>query len=51
MVTLQWYISEEHMARKNAIQDDNSVYIDNVVVATRYIGPLYDRDGPVLNKK
>ena len=47
MVKLQWYISEEHMAKKNAIQDKNSVYFDNVVVATKYIGPMYDHDGPV----
>lgn len=39
-VKLQWYISEEHMLKKKATQDENSVYFDNIVIATEYIGPM-----------
>lgn len=49
-IILRWYISEEHMISKNATQDDNSVYFDNVVVSTKYIGPMYDENGPVYSK-
>ncbi len=47
-IILRWYISNRHLAK--ATQDINSVYFDNVVLSTKYIGPLYDKDGPVLNK-
>lgn len=49
-IVLQWYISPEHMERKKATQDENSVFFDNVVVATDYIGPMYDEKGAVLRK-
>ncbi len=49
-IILRWYISEEHMVSKKATQDANSVYFDNVVVATKYIGPLYNLEGPILDK-
>jgi hypothetical protein len=49
MIKLQWYISNPHLEK--ATQDANSVYFDNIVVATKYIGPMYDEDGPVLVKK
>jgi hypothetical protein len=39
-IKLQWYISDEHMIKKKATQDENSVYFDNVVIATEYIGPM-----------
>lgn len=48
MVKLQWYISNKVIA--NATQDANIVYFDNVVVATKYIGSMYDKNGPVLGK-
>lgn len=48
LVKLQWYISKEHM--KNATQDKNSVYFDNIVIAKKYIGPMYNKPGPVLKK-
>ncbi len=49
-IILRWYISEEHMQSKNATHIDNSVYFDNVVVSTKYIGPMYDENGPVLGE-
>ena len=49
-VALQWYISAEHFISKHATQDANSVYFDNIVVAKEYIGPMYDKNGPVLDK-
>ena len=49
-IKLQWYISDEHMIKKNATQDANSVFFDNVVVSTKYIGPMYDANGPILSK-
>jgi hypothetical protein len=39
-IKLQWYISDEHMKKKKATHDENSVYFDNVVIATEYIGPM-----------
>ncbi len=50
MIKLQWYISKEHMERKKATQDDNSVFFDNVVVATEYIGLMYDEKGAVVKR-
>jgi hypothetical protein len=47
-IILRWYISAEHMV--NAKQDSNSVFFDNVVIATKYIGPMYNQEGPVLDK-
>jgi hypothetical protein len=47
-IALQWYVSAGRM--DNAIQDDNSVFFDNVVIATKYIGPMYNKNGPVLKK-
>ena len=48
MITLRWYISDRHMTK--ATQDINSAYFDNVVVSTKYIGPMYNDKGPVLSK-
>jgi hypothetical protein len=47
-IILRWYISAEHM--KKAKQNSNSVFFDDVVIATKYIGPIYDNKGPVLDK-
>ncbi len=49
-IVLQWYISKEHMERKKATQDENSVFFDNVVVATEYIGPMYNEQSAVIRK-
>lgn len=48
-IKLQWYLSAPHLEK--ATQDANSVYFDNIVVSTEYIGPMYDKNGPVLSRR
>lgn len=48
-IILRWYISAEHMEAR-AKQDSNSVFFDNVVISKKYIGPMYNQEGPVLDK-
>ncbi len=47
-IILRWYISKEHMEKKKATQNENSVYFDNIVVATEYIGPMYNEKGAAV---
>ncbi len=49
-IILRWYVSEEHMQSKKATHINNSVFFDNIVISTKYIGPMYDENGPVLGK-
>ncbi len=48
-IILRWYISSDHMTK--ATHDLNSVYFDNIVIATEYIGPMHDKNGHVLIKE
>ena len=38
--SLQWYVSGR--AAKKGRSDKNTVYFDNLVIATKYIGPIAD---------
>jgi hypothetical protein len=42
--TLQWYVSDR--AAKEGKSDKNIVYFDNYVIATKYIGPVAEKEGP-----
>ena len=45
-VMLQWYVSDR--VTGNAKTDRNTIYFDDVVVATTYIGPMVMPGGPAV---